>query len=71
MSQQDHITKLNAIALISMATKKSRKYVETKLKDMTNSGQIVMDKTPYSSAILISPEDVDKVIAAIKAESEP
>jgi hypothetical protein len=67
---QNPITKLNAISLICMETGRGRHYVEQKLKAMTEAGLIVMEKSTYTTAILISREDLDKVIATIKAETE-
>ena len=63
---QEQITKLNAIALISLETGKSRRVVEQMLKQMTDEGAIRMDKAPYSPAILITREDVQKVIDVLK-----
>jgi hypothetical protein len=66
---QNPVTKLNAIALICMETGRGRQYVERKLKAMTEAGEIAMTKSPYATAILISREDIAKVIAVIQAET--
>lgn len=67
---QNPVTKLNAIALICMETGRGRRYVEQKMKDMAEAGLIVMEKSPYAPAILISRDDIAKVVEAIKAEAK-
>jgi glycerol-3-phosphate O-acyltransferase len=67
--EQDPITKMNAVSLISLATGRGRLYIEKLLKEMQAEGHIQFTKAPYSNAQLISRADIEKVIAAIKAES--
>jgi len=66
---QESTTKMNAIALISMATGRGRKTIEGFLKQMTDAGLIHPVKMPYANAILYSQADIEAVIAAIKQEA--
>lgn len=65
---QDPLTKLNAIALISIESGKSRRMVEATLKELTENGTIRMEKSPHASVIYISRADVEKVIKHLKPD---
>jgi len=63
---QESLTKMRAVAYISIETGKSLRVVQQTLEDMEQSGEIKPDRPAYSPAILISREDIQKVIDRLK-----
>jgi hypothetical protein len=63
---QEPLTKMRAVAYISIETSKSLRVAQKALEDMEASGEITLERSPYSPTILISRDDIQKVIDRLK-----
>jgi len=63
---QEPLTKIRAVSYISIETGKSLRVVQQAINDMEEAGEITPSRSPYSPAILISREDIQKVIDRLK-----